>query len=360
MATVWTDTPAHVDAVITVQDVEAAKRGDRNAYARLVQRHQRVVSSITLAITTDVVASEDAAQEAFLAGWRDLSRLDNPESFGPWICQIARNRAHDILRSRKKTTPAAPDELEGAAAADPDALEALLEAETERLISGALLALPEESREVMILFYREGQSVAEVAAVLGVSEDVVKKRMSRARERIRKSVETALGAALIATIPVSNLFVDAIAEIGTATPLTLPRSWPGLGSIASKTAQLGMAGAVLFMGAQILQQKTIVTTPSAVSISAPAAPRARGTFTGAKNVSGSITFTFDDEVRTIPIVGGAFDIPDLPTGRCRVTLTLDNHPSPPPRDVTFRPGELVEFRLRLIEGTTPGDQVRWQ
>lgn len=357
MATVWTDTSAHVDAVGTVQDVEAAKRGDRNAYARLVQRHQRVVSSITLAITTDVGASEDAAQEAFLAGWRDLARLESAESFGPWICQIARNRSHDILRRRKNTAPAAPDELERAADPDPDALEALLTVETERLISGALLALPEDSREVMVLYYREGQSVAQVAEVLGVSEDVVKKRMSRARERMRKSVETAFGAALIATIPTSNMFVEAVAAIGMPEAPVLPSSWPGIGTMASKAARFATFGALLFVGAQVIQNFAATSSSVTSAVSVAGAPRVRGTISGAKNVSGTVTLTFPTETRTIPIVDGVFALADVPEGHCRVTVSLDGYPSPPSRDVTFRRGAIVEFRLSLQKDAT---EFRWQ
>lgn len=377
MASVWADNPGSLEAAtITVRDVEAARRGDRNAYARLVQRHQRVVASITLAITTDLGASEDAAQEAFLAGWRDLSRLEDPESFGPWICQIARNRAHDVVRNRKRIDPAAPETLDAAAAPDPDALEALVHAETERLISGALLALPEDSREVMVLYYREGQSIAQVAAVLGVSEDVVKKRLSRARERVRKSVETALGAALLATIPTANLFVEAIAEIGTASPLSSlspPKSWPGLGplaSLASGSAKVALLGVAAFIAMQAMQQRTPMQvffgTPPAVrtvTVSKPAPPRIRSSLNWPKGVDGTLTLTYATETRTIPIVNGAFNA-ELPAGACTATITLDGYPSPPPRKLTIREGEIHELRLEHVKKTHPGDEgeatVRWE
>jgi RNA polymerase sigma factor (sigma-70 family) len=63
--------------------------------------HQRRVASIALAVTADRAAGEDAAQEAFLQGWRDLPQLSHQESFSAWICRIARNRAHDAVRRRQ-------------------------------------------------------------------------------------------------------------------------------------------------------------------------------------------------------------------------------------------------------------------
>ena len=375
MATVWTDTLRTMEAAAaasTVRDVEAARSGDRGAYARLVARHQRRVASITLAITTDLAASEDAAQEAFLMGWRDLSRLDDPQRFEPWICQIARNRAHDLVRARKKADPTAPEALDESAATTPDALEALVEAESERLISGALRALPEDAREVMVLYYREGQSIAEVAAALGVSEDVVKKRLSRARERMRKSVETALGAALIASVPTANLFVDAIAEIGTASPLSsfaAPKSLPGLGpvgSLATTAAKVALVGVMGFAAVQALQPRatrapagsppgTSTTRTITRTIQVPAPPSIRGVVTGVTGVSGTLTLTCAAETRTIPIVDGAFEAAGIPAGECTATTTLDGYPGDSmTRTLRIREGELVEIEVKLVPPAIPG------
>ena len=96
--------------------------------------------------------------------------------------------------------------------------------EQTQLITGALQALPEDGREAMILFYREGQSIAQVAEALDVSEDVVKKRLSRARERIRQSVESALGAALVATIPTGDFSASVLGHISRGAFLLRPKS----------------------------------------------------------------------------------------------------------------------------------------
>src|SRR4051794_5851125 len=78
--------------------VRAAAQGDAEAFARLVDASRTLVCSIALAILRDVEASQDVAQDVFLAAWRDLGKLRNPASFLPWLRQMTRNRAHHVLR----------------------------------------------------------------------------------------------------------------------------------------------------------------------------------------------------------------------------------------------------------------------
>jgi RNA polymerase sigma factor (sigma-70 family) len=83
------------------RELPAAARGDRDAYGRIVVACQNAVTAVALAITRDVPASEDIAQDAFLAAWQNLRRLQNPSSFLPWLRQITRNLARDHLRANR-------------------------------------------------------------------------------------------------------------------------------------------------------------------------------------------------------------------------------------------------------------------
>src|SRR3546814_4859298 len=73
-----------IDLLIRTE-LPAAARGDRDAYGRIVGACQNAVTAVALAITRDVPASEDIAQDAFLAAWQNLKRLQNPSSFLPWL-----------------------------------------------------------------------------------------------------------------------------------------------------------------------------------------------------------------------------------------------------------------------------------
>lgn len=170
------------------RELPAAADGDAHAYGRIVMASQNTVTAVALAITRDVATSEDIAQEAFLSAWQNLRRLQNPASFLPWLRQITRNLAHDHLRGVQRR-PRPVDDAEAAieAAADPQPcpVDQMIEHEQQAIAADLISALPDESREVLLLYYREGQSSQQVARLLGLSDAAVRKRLSRARGSVR-------------------------------------------------------------------------------------------------------------------------------------------------------------------------------
>jgi RNA polymerase sigma factor (sigma-70 family) len=184
-----------IDALIAAE-LPAARAGDREAYGRIVAACQNTVTAIALAITHDVAASEDIAQDAFLGAWQNLKRLQNPASFLPWLRQIARNLARDHLRANRHRPldgEGADIAIELAADPSPEPAEWLVEDERERAAAELISALPEDSREALLLFYREGQSSQQVALLLGLSDAAVRKRLSRARQSLRADLLARFG-----------------------------------------------------------------------------------------------------------------------------------------------------------------------
>lgn len=173
------------------QELPAAASGDRDAYGRIVAACQNTVTAVALAITRDVPASEDIAQDAFIAAWQHLRRLHNPASFLPWLRQITRNLARDHLRAhRHRPLDGETAELAIAFAADPSPtpVQQIIDDEREHAAAELISALPEDSRETLLLYYREGQSSRQVAALLGLSDAAVRKRLSRARQDLREDL----------------------------------------------------------------------------------------------------------------------------------------------------------------------------
>src|SRR5262245_55861524 len=205
--------------------VASAAGGDTDAFNQILVATSGMVASIVLAIVRDIDMSEDIAQEVFLSAWRDLKKLRNPASFLPWLRQVARNHAHHALRTRIRRrrwlVPFAGHEerLEAISGSD-STRERLLDAEQRRALRNALASLPEDTREVLILFYREGQSVAQVATLLDLSEAAVKKRLSRARTALRGMVLDQLDDSLKRTAPGVAFTIAVMA----ALPLTMPLS----------------------------------------------------------------------------------------------------------------------------------------
>ncbi len=184
-----------IDTLIGAE-LPAARGGDRAAYGRIVAACQNTVTAVALAITHDVPASEDIAQEAFLSAWQHLKRLQNPSSFLPWLRQITRNLARDHLRANRHRPldgEGADIAIELAADPSPTPMQQLVEDEREHAAAELISALPEDSREVLLLFYREGQSSQQVALLLGLSDAAVRKRLSRARQSLREDLLARFG-----------------------------------------------------------------------------------------------------------------------------------------------------------------------
>jgi len=242
------------------QYVPAAARGDRDAFARLVEGTRSVVSSIALAIVRDAELSRDVAQDVFLAAWRDLGQLREPSSFLPWLRQMTRHRAYHVLRTdrrraRRIATARAGELLESAVDRQPGA-DARLVAEEERAALATVLdELPDDTREVVTLYYREGRSTAQVAALLGLSEPVVRKRLSRARERLRsgllehfgETVRRAAPDAGLTGVVLTAIAIGAPAQASAATAASLKIGAATGMSFAGKAFTL--AGAVLLPAA---------------------------------------------------------------------------------------------------------------
>jgi RNA polymerase sigma factor (sigma-70 family) len=152
---------------------------------------QNATTAIALAITRDVQASQDIAQEAYLKAWQQLGRLQNTTSFLPWLRQITRNLARDHLRARRERMVAGEAaEIAIAQAADPEGcpMQRIVDDETGRVAADLISDLPDESREVLLLYYREGGNSKQVAALLGLSDAAVRKRLSRARRSLREDL----------------------------------------------------------------------------------------------------------------------------------------------------------------------------
>lgn len=201
-------------SLLVAEQLPAAARGDREAFARLVDATRSVVSSVALAIIRDTELSRDVAQDVFLSAWRELSHLRDPQSFLPWLRQMTRHRAYHVLRTERRRgrriNAVDTDALLSMAVDEAPGAEATLLADEDRRVLAAVLdALPDDTREVVTLFYREGQSSAQVAQLLGISDSAVRKRLSRARSSLRMSLLDRFGDAARATAP-GAVFTSAV------------------------------------------------------------------------------------------------------------------------------------------------------
>lgn len=247
-----------------------ARSGDQSAYGRLISRHQTLIASLAYSICGDFARSQDIAQEAFVAAWRQLGSLEDAAKFKSWLCGITRNLGHNLLRQqiRHAEQQATPLETIPEATADtPSPHEHAVTREEASIVWHALEQLPENYREPLILFYREHHSVERVATALELSEDTVKQRLSRGRGMLREQVEKLVERSLGFTTP-GVMFTTAVLS---ALPVVAPQivaatvaSTAAKGSAAAKAAAslswsatiagpaIGLAGAY-FSGREALR-----------------------------------------------------------------------------------------------------------
>ncbi len=192
---------------------QQACRDDRRAFEELVRRHQSLVSAVAYNGCGDFVQSEDIAQETFWAAWRERGALLNPERLRAWLCGIARNLARNSNRRNSRAAAQLEPSADPATNAPGPADEAVSR-EEESLVWQALAEIPENYREPLILYYREHQSVAEVAGALELSSDAVKQRLSRGREMLKEQVAAVVEATLKRSRPRTGFTVAVMAGLG--------------------------------------------------------------------------------------------------------------------------------------------------
>ena len=167
--------------------VEQCLRGDRASLDALVRRHARPVYRLAYRMVGNAQEAEDCAQEVFVRVWRNLRRFDTRKQFQPWVFQITRNAAIDVLRKRRaapveafSSTPDDASPIERLPDPAPLPSELLQRADTARVVRIALERLTSNYRLVLVLHYRKQLTFREIAETLGESLNTVKSRHRRA------------------------------------------------------------------------------------------------------------------------------------------------------------------------------------
>jgi RNA polymerase sigma factor (sigma-70 family) len=221
-----------------ITDAELVSRtlaGDRDAFNRIVSRYQILICSLAYSRIGHLGQSEDVAQETFITAWKRLRLLRQPEKLRAWLCGIVHNRAKKCLQHEGRNPVHTAESLEMVEEAPaPVALpsDETVSREEEALLWRALEQIPQLYREPLILFYREHQSIENVASEMDLTEDAVKQRLSRGRKMLHEQVESFVEATLRKTAP-SGAFSNAVIA---ALPLAGGSAATASASVAGKSA----------------------------------------------------------------------------------------------------------------------------
>ena len=222
--------------------VSACRAGDRDAFSRIVTRYQILICSLAYNRLGNLGQSEDVAQETFITAWKHLGLLREPEKLRAWLCGIVRNRLHKHLRSETREPACQAGTLETVQERPTgEALpsEQTIGREEAAILWRALEKIPELYREPLILFYRQNQSVSEVARELELTEDAVKQRLSRGRRLLQEEVQTFVEQALRRTAPGRTFSAAVLAALPAGPMATAGVGAVGKGAAVAKTGFLG-------------------------------------------------------------------------------------------------------------------------
>jgi RNA polymerase sigma-70 factor (ECF subfamily) len=179
--------------------------GEKDLFYELIRPYERGVFLAAASILGNDADAEDAAQEAFLKAYRNLAGFRQESKFSTWLIQIAINDAKMKLRKDRRHLYESIDAGQETDEGDyiptdfadwreipSDTLE---QSELREALNHALKSLPEKYRTVLVLRDVQQMSIAETAKALGISEENVKTRTSRARLQMRDRLALGWGGA---------------------------------------------------------------------------------------------------------------------------------------------------------------------
>jgi len=163
--------------------VARCRDGDPAAWNEFVERFSRYVYAIcSRGFRLAQYDAEDVFQEVFARTYERLGDLRNDEAVRPWIAQLTRRLCIDRIRAGSRES------------ADPEALEAGVDDSLDRLdealsVQEAMLAMPDNCRDILDRFFRRDESYAVIGTALGLPSGTIASRISRCLGKLRDHLE---------------------------------------------------------------------------------------------------------------------------------------------------------------------------
>ncbi|MGB7875779.1 MAG: sigma-70 family RNA polymerase sigma factor [Anaerolineales bacterium] len=173
--------------------IENAQKGDQDAFAELVNEHQRYVYNLALRILRDENEALDLAQETFVRAWSALPNFRGQSRFRTWLYRIATNLCYNRLPTLRRSLNELGEEIvEELSNPDPRSVNPAYKLEKQELreyLFQAVDNLDEKYRLLIALRYQDELSYDEIASTLNLPLGTVKTGLFRAKARLRSALE---------------------------------------------------------------------------------------------------------------------------------------------------------------------------
>jgi len=180
---------AEMDKPAESADLDAVRRclaGERDAFAELVQRHQRVVYGVALRMLGSRDEADDAAQEAFVRAYSRLSTFRGDAEMRVWLVRIITRLCIDLLRARRRR----PEVLLDDQPSEPAQPSWEVDVAERHGIARAIVELPPRYKAVIILRHLQHMSYSDMARTLDLPVATVKTHLLRARRMLRQRLSS--------------------------------------------------------------------------------------------------------------------------------------------------------------------------
>lgn len=151
---------------------------DKDSFCRLIKQNEKTMYSVAFSILSNESDAADAISESIYRAYKNLDTLNNIYSFKPWLLRIVRNCAVELVRSNKKLLSIDDFEIEESSSEN--------EIVTALTLRKAVDQLKQPYREVVVLFYFEDLTIAQISKITGTSVVTAKQQLSRARKMLRE------------------------------------------------------------------------------------------------------------------------------------------------------------------------------
>ncbi|MBN1687518.1 MAG: sigma-70 family RNA polymerase sigma factor [Candidatus Omnitrophica bacterium] len=172
--------------------VSRAKKGDKDAFGKLVKQYYEMVYGLALGVCREREAARDIAQEAFFKAFRQLEHFEGRSKFKTWLYRIAMNTAIDFVRRKKPVVSMdqGKDEYDeipleaGIADENPNPRDLASQSELRERIDRAIEKLSPEHRAILVLREWQQLSYEDIAETLEIESGTVMSRLFYARKKL--------------------------------------------------------------------------------------------------------------------------------------------------------------------------------
>ncbi len=166
------------------QVLTLVRNGETEAFSEIVEHYQNPIGRYLYQMTGDYELAKDLLQDTFIKAYQGILKTDADLSFKAWLYKIATNTALQYHRRRKKISfiPLLDDSVDLHSSISENSGNHF---EEKLAIAEVMQKIPQEQRVCMMLHFVEGFKYGEIASVLDISEEAVRKRVARGSREFR-------------------------------------------------------------------------------------------------------------------------------------------------------------------------------